>query len=683
MKPIDAGYTRQYKLQPQQQKQNSSNNTLIVNLKAMSRYITLVKRNLVFILPFLFTSNAIAQKVVSASLFSIDLSKPGFDKIVRKRTTLSISYREINRILVSKPTQLELEIPFEGKILSMQLERYYPLSKAFQVTISTPTGNSEWYPYEEGLFFRGTVKNQNKSFAAVSFFNGEFAGVISDEKSNIAIGAVKQNGLPSNDYIIYRSTDAIVPFILNCATDDANNIPAPQHRPLQANTTTTIGCPVDVYVEADHALYLANGSNVSNTVNFVATVMNGVSVVYLNENISLQLREVKVWTTADPYVGLSDAKPILKAFEINMAIGYNGDVAQLLSSRKMNSNVTGIAPVDVLCKPNPGDRCSFVSSLNATNPTSDINTYLAAHELGHNFGSLHTQNCSWVGGALDNCVAPEGTCAPGPAPVNGGTIMSYCTVNLANGFGKQPGDLIRAKLLGATCVCNCNNMEVSATSGSVICSSNGSAVATVSGLTGAAKFLWDNGETNATATRLTAGWHYVTVTSQNTAACKIIKGVKVAGTIGQAPAIPTITNVNNTLVSSAQSGNQWFLNGAAIIGATSKSYQPGIDGDYAVLVTVNGCSSISVPFHFSSQPRPNTDIKIFPNPVSQNLTINNNSNKPLLIQLVNMLGQTLFTSITSNANVTIDMRRYSAGAYILAITNSDTDEKIKKILIKE
>ena len=649
----------------------------------MNRSKIFVKKNLIFIFTFLFTSNAIAQKLVSASLFSIDHSKPIFDNIARRKTSLSISNKEINRIFASKPGQLDLQIPFEGKMMLLKLERYYPLSKAFQVTVSTPSGKSEWHPYEEGLFFRGTVQNERKSFVAVSFFNHEFAGVIADEKSNITIGAIKQNGFVSNDYVIYRSTDAVTPFTLNCASVVANNIPIPQQRPVQNNTTATIGCPVDVYVEADHALYVANGSDVNNTVDFVATVMNGVSVVYFNENISLQLREVKVWTTADPYATTNDAKPVLKAFENNMRAGYNGDLASLISSRKMNGGVNGIAPVDVLCKPDPGDRCSFVSSLNVGNPTSDINTYLVAHEIGHNFGSLHSQNCSWVGGALDNCVAPEGTCAPGPSPSNGGTIMSYCTVNLANGFGKQPGDLIRAKVSNAPCVCSCNNMEVSASSGNVICGTNGSAVATVAGLTGTANFLWDNGETTSTATRLTAGWHHVTVTSQNTPACKIIKGLKVTGTVSPAPAKPTISRNNDILVSSAQSGNQWFLNGTAINGATSKTFKPSVDGDYTVRVIVNGCSSISVSIHFSGLPSPGSDIKIFPNPVTRNLTINNSSNKPLLIQLVNMLGQTLFTSVSSNTNTTIDMTRYAAGVYILAITNSTTGEKIKKPLVRE
>ena len=83
-------------------------------------------------------------------------------------------------------------------------------------------------------------------------------------------------------------------------------------------------------------------------------------------------------------------------------------------------------------------------------PTYSWNVEVITHELGHNFGSPHTQSCSWPGGALDNCYATEEGCPPGPAPTNGGTIMSYCHltltgINFANGFGIYPGNLIRSR----------------------------------------------------------------------------------------------------------------------------------------------------------------------------------------------------------------------------------------------
>jgi hypothetical protein len=66
------------------------------------------------------------------------------------------------------------------------------------------------------------------------------------------------------------------------------------------------------------------------------------------------------------------------------------------------------------------------------------------------------------------------------------------------------------------------------------------------------------------------------------------------------PATPTITaggpltfcaGGSVTLTSSSASGNQWFLNGNAIGGATNQSYSASVAGDYTVVVTTGGCAS--------------------------------------------------------------------------------------------
>src|SRR5205085_3910810 len=46
-----------------------------------------------------------------------------------------------------------------------------------------------------------------------------------------------------------------------------------------------------------------------------------------------------------------------------------------------------------------------------------------------------------------------------------------------------------------------------------------------------------------------------------------------------------------TLTSSSATGNQWFLNGNAINGATANTYSATASGNYTVIVTSNGCAS--------------------------------------------------------------------------------------------
>lgn len=54
---------------------------------------------------------------------------------------------------------------------------------------------------------------------------------------------------------------------------------------------------------------------------------------------------------------------------------------------------------------------------------------------------------------------------------------------------------------------------------------------------------------------------------------------------------PTITQSGLVLTSSATVGNQWYLNGSIIVGATSQTYTIAQNGTYTVIVTDNGCTS--------------------------------------------------------------------------------------------
>src|SRR6185295_14988313 len=60
-----------------------------------------------------------------------------------------------------------------------------------------------------------------------------------------------------------------------------------------------------------------------------------------------------------------------------------------------------------------------------------------------------------------------------------------------------------------------------------------------------------------------------------------------------APGGPTTfcTGGSVTLTSSSASGNQWFLNGNPIGGATNNTYSATASGSYTVTVTTSGCTS--------------------------------------------------------------------------------------------
>jgi hypothetical protein len=105
------------------------------------------------------------------------------------------------------------------------------------------------------------------------------------------------------------------------------------------------------------------------------------------------------------------------------------------------------------------------------------------------------------------------------------------------------------------------------------------------------------GATNTTYVANASGSYTVKTTDGNS--CTSAASAAVVVTVNPLPAAPTITGASSfctggstTLTSSAASGNQWFLNGNPIGGATNTTYVATAAGSYTVTTTDgNGCTS--------------------------------------------------------------------------------------------
>jgi hypothetical protein len=70
------------------------------------------------------------------------------------------------------------------------------------------------------------------------------------------------------------------------------------------------------------------------------------------------------------------------------------------------------------------------------------------------------------------------------------------------------------------------------------------------------------------------------------------------------------------------------------------------------------------------------DFSYYPNPVNSNLTINANS-KVSSIQVINVLGQTVFTSTPNTKKVSVDMSSLSKGAYFVRVVSDNSTDTIR------
>ena len=295
----------------------------------------------------------------------------------------------------------------------------------------------------KGVYYKGIIKGDAQSLVSISIVDGEVSGIISNNKGNFVLGKI----VKSDNYIFYNDRELIEKSKFECDVKD-DNLKKIIDSEIQSSLVTNVACrAVQVYFEADYAIYTAQGSNMTTATNFVNALFGQVAVLYDNEGIDIQISQLKIWNTADPYISTTSTIDMLTAFTTQVGTAFTGDLAHLISGRPLGG---GVAYLDVLCNKGTGISAN-ISTTVANVPTYSWNVEVVTHELGHNFGSRHTQSCTWPGGPIDNCYAVEnGPCSSGPTPTNGGTIMSYCHltgigINFNNGFGTLPGNLIRSR----------------------------------------------------------------------------------------------------------------------------------------------------------------------------------------------------------------------------------------------
>ncbi|OON66874.1 GEVED domain-containing protein [Hymenobacter sp. CRA2] len=163
-------------------------------------------------------------------------------------------------------------------------------------------------------------------------------------------------------------------------------------------------------------------------------------------------------------------------------------------------------------------------------------------------------------------------------------------------------------------------------------------------------------------------------------------------TVEAAPVRPTVSVSYPSagvavLSSSSATGNQWYLNGVAISGATGPSYtatgtaQPGA---YTVVVSsAQGCASqASLPLTVtaSSKPLAGSSLQLFPNPTPDGrLTLQlSGYHKAVELTVLNAVGQVVYRHVVpaGQAQLLLDLRQQPTGVYILrAATDGGTDTR--------
>jgi hypothetical protein len=169
-----------------------------------------------------------------------------------------------------------------------------------------------------------------------------------------------------------------------------------------------------------------------------------------------------------------------------------------------------------------------------------------------------------------------------------------------------------------------------------------------------------------------------------------------AVTVNPIPPAPVITPdwvlAGETLFSDAPSGNQWYLDGVLIPGATGQSYVTTSVGIYTDIVTVNGCSSVPSNGVYAGgvgiSEKQAVSFNIFPVPNDGvfKLSITSLSQQTFNLSVFNYLGVVIFEQknieVSGLTERMIDLRPAPNGVYSIVLKNNDK-LMVKKIVINK
>jgi len=151
------------------------------------------------------------------------------------------------------------------------------------------------------------------------------------------------------------------------------------------------------------------------------------------------------------------------------------------------------------------------------------------------------------------------------------------------------------------------------------------------------------------------------------------------------PAKPSITlSLTTSLTSSGATGNQWFLNDAAISGATNNTYTATIAGNYKVQVKVDDCvsdfSSVMPVVITGDLTFARAGIAAYPNPASESLQLIGLQPEIKDCQVVDILGRSVSMNLDKIAEGhRLEIGNLIAGFYLLRINQGNSFHQLKFI----
>ncbi|MFM7852529.1 MAG: T9SS type A sorting domain-containing protein, partial [Flammeovirgaceae bacterium] len=194
--------------------------------------------------------------------------------------------------------------------------------------------------------------------------------------------------------------------------------------------------------------------------------------------------------------------------------------------------------------------------------------------------------------------------------------------------------------------------------------------------------------TNGSVGIIGAGRATITVTQSGSSNYNAAEPVSQSFCINPAKPSIAISNLNTPsplLTSSAPEGNQWYLDGVAIAGATGATYMATKSGSYQVRVTIDGCTgefADEQPVVITGVETALPLVEVYPNPVTNGvLTISfGGIGGEKQVTIFALTGETILFNSTESGSIELDVANLTAGMYLAKVIADGTvhTKKFKK-----
>lgn len=366
---------------------------------------------------------------------------------------LSFSSPALQPLLRQKPEVLRVSVPILGKASTLLLVATDPGPSPIDIQ----TGSGERIDWKPGLYYQGVIEQRPNSLVALSFFEDQVLGLVSDPQfGDWSIGPKKG----SREHVIRQKNPERSSQKCQISNEDFPDLKTIQSTVSPATQTTTDKV-IRIYYEIGNDVFQGCGNSMAQTLNWLSALHHGTKTVFFNEGIQVTWNATRVWNTLPPF------QYDLESFR-NYRSSFNGDVAALITWQGGGGVANGIGRI---CSASHENGLGFgpyqISNVEQTLdslPNYSLTLYIVCHEFGHLLGSQHTHDCVWNGNntQIDDCGNvnnPMGNTPPCFDTLNPilpalfeGTIMSYCAGSLAAGFGPQPAERMRQRINAVSCL---------------------------------------------------------------------------------------------------------------------------------------------------------------------------------------------------------------------------------------